>query len=50
MNGDYIVASIVATPLPHVRRIRHVPRTKVSFGGGKENVLDSENFYAKGIL
>ena len=51
MNGDYIVGTIVATPLSHVRhRIRYVPRTKVGFRGGKESVLDSENFYAKDIL
>ena len=38
------------TPLSRETRIRYVPRTEVGFGGGKENVLDSENFYAKDIL
>jgi len=43
MNGDYIVGTIVATPLSHVRQgsdMHYVPRTKVGFGGGKERFLD----------
>ena len=48
---EIIVGTIVATPLSHVRhRIRYVPRIKVGSGGGKENVLDSENFHTKDIL
>ena len=48
---EIIVSTIVATPLSHVRhRIGYVPGIKVGSRGGKENVLDSENFHTKDIL
>ena len=48
---EIIVSTIVATPLSHVRhRIRYVPRIKVGSRGGKENILDSENFHTKDLL
>ena len=50
MNGDYCEYHC-CQPLSHVRhRIGYVPGIKVGSGGGKENVLDSENFHTKDIL
>ena len=49
MNGEYFGHQCGHAPLSRETQERICP-TKVGSEGGKENVLDSENFHTKDIL